>query len=562
MNNIKNLESELIELEKVAKMLPNVAINNAAKLQEKYFDLIKDNQSQAMQLALRLFKDGMVIAPETICRLLLQQNPNDLNSLHLLASLASRSGHFEEAIQYLLKCLEIKPDIPDLHFDLATALFQSGNYPPALKECEQLLKFAPEHFGTMSLMAAILVKLGKYDEAIQVYEKLLKTNKDNAEILLRYGVTLRILGRADEAIDAFRNSLELNPELTEAYWNLANLKTYNFDENDIEKMQGLIDSNSLSGDNLSHLSFALGKALEDKQDYDSAFEQYNLANRFYKKKHNYNPSETSVAVERQKSVFTKEFLASHAGAGSLAQDPIFIVGLPRSGSTLLEQILASHSQVDATMELAEITAMVRSLNKAEHPEEMRGYPEIVTKLTNEELKNFGDEYIKRTQIYRKGAQYFIDKTPHNFLHIGLILSILPNAKIIDARRDPMACGFSIYKQQFARGHRFSNDLNDIGLYYQEYLSLMDHWHQVLPNKILTVNYESVVSDFENQVRQLLNFCGLDFEENCLSFYKSKRAVATVSSEQVRQPIYNSALEQWKKFEKHLDPLKNSLNAQI
>lgn len=562
MNNIKNLESELIELEKVAKMLPNVAINNAAKLQEKYFDLIKDNQSQAMQLALRLFKDGMVIAPETICRLLLQQNPNDLNSLHLLASLASRSGHFEEAIQYLLKCLEIKPDIPDLHFDLATALFQSGNYPPALKECEQLLKFAPEHFGTMSLMAAILVKLGKYDEAIQVYEKLLDTNKDNAEILLRYGVTLRILGRADEAIDAFRNSLELNPELTEAYWNLANLKTYNFDENDIEKMQGLIDSNSLSGDNLSHLSFALGKALEDKQDYDSAFEQYNLANRFYKKKHNYNPSETSVAVERQKSVFTKEFLASHAGAGSLAQDPIFIVGLPRSGSTLLEQILASHSQVDATMELAEITAMVRSLNKAEHPEEMRGYPEIVTKLTNEELKNFGDEYIKRTQIYRKGAQYFIDKTPHNFLHIGLILSILPNAKIIDARRDPMACGFSIYKQQFARGHRFSNDLNDIGLYYQEYLSLMDHWHQVLPNKILTVNYESVVSDFENQVRQLLNFCGLDFEENCLSFYKSKRAVATVSSEQVRQPIYNSALEQWKKFEKHLDPLKNSLNAQI
>ena len=534
-------------------------MRQASLLQNQHHDFVKNNKNSVFELAVGMYRDGMDLAPESIARLILRFDENDFNTLHLLASIAMRTENFEDAVTGFYKCFDLQPELPIIRYDLTNSLFKAGNFNAALMHCEELLKINPGHLDTKSLYAAILVKVGKYLAAKEVYSSMLELLPNNAVLLLRLGVVNRILGLNSTAVDNFRHALALDPKLGEAYWNLANLKTFVFEEIDVNNMQELLNDDSLSQENISHLSFSLGKALEDRKQYSLAFSHYQKANAIYKNKHEYKAAENTSLVNRQITTFDQAYFENIRGINNSQQEtPIFIVGLPRSGSTLLEQILASHSQVDATMELAEITAMARSLNRAENANEKRGYPEIVCKLTSEELSNFGEEYLKRTRLFRGNAMYFIDKTPHNFLHIGLIKSILPKAKIIDARREPMACGFSVYKQQFAQGHRFSNSLSDIGKYYKDYLRIMDHWHSVLPGEILTVNYENVISDFENQVKAILAFCDLDFEAECLEFYNSKRAVATVSSEQVRQPIYTSALEQWRNFEKELSPLKKAL----
>ncbi|MBT8141677.1 MAG: tetratricopeptide repeat protein [Gammaproteobacteria bacterium] len=558
MSRIENLKIDLKGLASIDAGKTAAAIEKAAAIQDKYSEVSKNDKDSVFLLALEYFKQGNIIVPETLCRLIRVHHPDDLANLNLLATLASKAGKFELAVSFLIRCLEINPNLPIFHFDLANALFQVGNYPPALKECDYLLQFAPDHLETVSLKAAILVKIGAFEKAAELYEKLISAHPQNATLQLRYGVSLRILGRTSEAIKAFNKALQLAPELGEAYWNLANLKTYAFSDAEIGSITHLLSESNNDTANVSYLNFALGKALEDKGEYARSFSYYQQANIIIKESHNYQSAETSEMVKANKAVFNTAFFNDRVPHGSQANSPIFIVGLPRSGSTLLEQILGSHSLVDPTMELTEMTSMVRSINNLEYQGKIPGFPQVVSHLSNEELENFGNEFIRRTKIYRQNGTYFIDKTPHNFLYIGLILAILPNAKIIDARRDPMACGFSIYKQHFAKGHRFSNSLEDIGHYYRDYLELMDHWNSVFQGKILTVQYEELIQDVNAGVRNMLDFCGLEFEQACVDFHKNTRAVATVSSEQVRQPVYTKAIEHWKHYSDFLGPLKDVL----
>ncbi|NNF39827.1 MAG: tetratricopeptide repeat protein, partial [Woeseiaceae bacterium] len=440
---------------------------------------------------------------------------------------------------------------------LANAFFKAGRFELALDLCDELLANEPQNADYEVLRAASLVKLGRYEEATRSYEQLLETRPDDAEILLRYSVALRIVGRSEDAIRASRQVLVQQPDNGEAYWNLANMKTFRFESAEVAAMRGALDNEGMAVGSRIYLLFALGKAMADAGQFDESFRFYFDGNELAKSLGRYNPEDNAALARRSLQVFTREFFEARTG-GCAAPDPIFIVGLPRSGSTLLEQILANHSAIDATMELSEITAMVRSLDNPDRSGAASRYPGVVAELGAEELTRLGEEYLKRTRCFRGERRHFIDKAPHNFLHIGLIASILPNAKIIDARRNPLASGWSIYTQHFARGTNYTYDLQHIGLYYRDYLSLMDHWHAVLPGKILTVQYEDVVEDMERELRRILDYCALEFEPACLDFYKSKRAVATVSSEQVRQPIYSSALDHWKNYERHLGPLKAAL----
>jgi hypothetical protein len=348
------------------------------------------------------------------------------------------------------------------------------------------------------------------------------------------------------------------PSWGEAYWSLANLKTFTFDEAEIMQMQRELSNKTLTALERVNICFALGKALEDNKDYSQSFSYYQQGNAIKEKIERYDANETSGLINRTITVCEQSVFAQQKKQGCHKADPIFIVGLPRSGSTLLEQILASHSQVDGTKELPDIIAMVRKLSGRVKHNDISKYPEIIANLTPQQLKELGEEYLSRTQVHRGSAPFFIDKMPNNFAHIGLIKLILPNAKIIDARRHPMSACFSGFKQLFTTGQAFTYGLENIGKYYIDYIKLMDHWHSVLPQQVLTVNYEEVVNDFENQVRKILSFCGLAFEQSCLEFYNNQRAVNTASSEQVRQPIYQSGLNAWSAYEEHLMPLKNTL----
>jgi tetratricopeptide (TPR) repeat protein len=376
--------------------------------------------------------------------------------------------------------------------------------------------------------------------------------------MLTYGHALKTVGKQEEAIEAYRKTIELRPDFGDAYWSLANLKTFRFEDSDIEAMREQLEKKTGSREDFFHLCFALGKALEHHKQFDESFMYYELGNSIKEKLSGYKADNIENYVRRMKAACPRELFTSTDGQGCQAPDPIFVVGLPRSGSTLLEQILASHSQVDGTKELIHILAIARRLGGNRMQSEPSLYPDNLSGLDAGQLQELGREYMDRTRIQREDAPFFIDKMPNNFLHVGLISLILPNAKIIDARRHPMAACFSGFTQLFAQGQTFTYGLKNIGRYYRDYVDLMDHWDEVLPGKVLRVQYEEMVSDTENQVRRMLRHCGLPFEENCLEFHRTDRAVRTASSEQVRQPIYSGALEHWRNYEPHLGELKEVL----
>jgi tetratricopeptide (TPR) repeat protein len=366
------------------------------------------------------------------------------------------------------------------------------------------------------------------------------------------------VGAQEKAIEAYRQTIALRPGFGDAWWSLANLKTYRFSDGDIDAIRTEIEKPDCGVEDHFHLCFALGKALESRQHYDESFKYYKKGNDAKARVEAHNPDRTHDTVEHIKSLLDQDFVASHAGQGVDVPDPIFIVGLPRSGSTLLEQILASHSQVEGTKELIYIPAIVRRLGgKIKHGERSK-YPEILAELDQQEILDLGNEYLERSREQRGDAPFFIDKMPNNFMHICLIHLILPGATIIDARRHPMAACFSGFTQLFARGQAFTYGLKNIGRYYRDYVELMDHYDRVLPGKILRVLYEDVVNDTRQQVERILEHCGLSFEEQCLQFHRTERAVRTASSEQVRQPIYTGALQHWRHYEPHLDDLKTAL----
>ncbi|WP_293764125.1 sulfotransferase [uncultured Paraglaciecola sp.] len=510
--------------------------------------------------ALQAFIDGKLALSERHCHDYLKQSPNDVSALRLLAEIAIKLGVFGDAEHLLVRCLGLAPDYHLARLNYAHVLNKQEKSQQALLEIATLEKHQPNVPPQQILKAAILVRLGQFEDAIALYDSLIARLPEQANLYTSRGHALKTIGEQKAAIASYRQSIACAPSYGEAYWSLANLKTFRFEQSEIQLMKKQMEIEQLPALDQINICFALGKALEDNKEFEQSFHYYQLGNACKNTIERYDADETTALIERTITTCPSPVFENNDEQGCSKADPIFIVGLPRSGSTLLEQILASHSLVDGTKELPDIIAMVRKLSDRKKRHEISKYPEVIAKLSSEQRLALGNEYINKTRIHRGDAPFFIDKMPNNFAHIGLIKLILPNAKIIDARRQPMSACFSGFKQLFSTGQAFSYDLENIARYYQDYLHLMDHWQKVLPHQVLTVSYEDVVNDFENQVRQLLYFCGLPFEQNCLEFYNNARAVNTASSEQVRQPINTKGLDAWKPFEAFLTPLQSKLSS--
>ena len=489
----------------------------------------------------------------------LKKAPTDVPAIRMLAEVAVRCGRDGDARKLLVRCLELAPNFAAARYNHAVLLHRLNDSAGALAEIERLLAVDPRNPGYRNLHAVILSRIGEYERSSRIYEELLSEYPANAKAWLSYGHVLKTEGRQDECIAAYRRSIARDPAFGEAYWSLANLKTFRFNEADLSAIHGQLARTDLDDANRLQFHFALGKAYEDAGDYARSFEHYDQGNALERARIRYDAELNTTRIRRLKSVFTRDFFRERAGSGCDARDPIFIVSLPRSGSTLLEQILSSHSAVEGTTELPEITTLVKGLRDQSDSDEIAAYSGVLASMSTTALRELGEQYIERTRIHRKTDRpFFIDKMPNNFLHIGMIHLVLPNAKIIDARRHPLACCFSNFKQYYARGQRFSYGLPDMGRFYRDYVELMAHFDEVLPGCIHRVIYERMVEDTEAEVRSVLAYCGLPFEPGCLRFFENERPVRTASSEQVRQPIYREGVEQWRHYEEWLDPLKAAL----
>ncbi|HWX26764.1 MAG TPA: sulfotransferase [Steroidobacteraceae bacterium] len=507
-----------------------------------------------------MFADGEVYAAEEVVRRFLQTHGDHIEGMRLLARIGMRLDVLDDAEFLLESVLVFAPEYHAARYDYGMVLSQRHKYAQALREAEKLRAIDPKSRNFRTLYANACVGLGDHDGALRMYRELLAETPRNPELHLSVAHALKTLGKRHEAIESYRQAATVQPSFGDAYWSLANLKTYRFTDEELSRMRAQEAAATTALVDRYHLCFALGKALEDRVEYGESFRFYERGNALKKSESRYQAVSSERAVRLQASVCTREFLVSRQGGGCDRPDPIFIVGLPRAGSTLLEQILASHSKVEGTMELADIPRLVQQLNGRESIAAPGRYPGVLAEISPEQLRHFGEKYIADTQVYRTGKPFFIDKLPNNFRHIGLIHLILPNAKIIDARREAMACCFSNFKQLFASGQEFTYSLEDIGRYYGSYVELMRHWDAVLPGKVLRIQHEDVVEDLEGNVRRILNFCGLEFESQCVEFHKTERSIRTASSEQVRRPIFKEGLDQWRNFEPWLEPLKAALGA--
>lgn len=505
--------------------------------------------------------DGRIAVAEALLRSFLKQHPTDVAAIRMLAEVAARLGRYADSETLLQRCLELAPGFHAARHNLATVLHRQGKAQAALDEVEELLALEPRNAGYLNLKAAVLTRIGEYPEAIEIFAAVLRQYPKQARIWMSYGHALKTAGRQEEAVRAYRTSISLEPTLGEAYWSLANLKTVRFIDEDIAAMRTQLARADLSAPDRYHFEFALGKALEDAASYPDSFAHYAEGNRLRRRELNYSAADTHDHMLRSLGIFSREFFAARVEAGCAAPDPIFVVGLPRAGSTLIEQILASHSKVEGTMELPDITMLARELSGRKLRRDASRYPEILATLDREALSELGERYLAQTRVQRKtDAPYFIDKMPNNFQHVGFIHLILPRARIIDARRHPLGCCFSGFKQHFARGQNFSYSLEDIGRYYRDYVQLMAHVDDVLPGRVHRVIYEQMVSDTEAEVRRLLDYCQLPFEASCLHFYDNERAVRTASSEQVRRPIFRDGVDQWRNYDPWLGPLRDALGS--
>ena len=516
------------------------------------------NDPQLLAAAAAITENKLAVA-ERLLRAFLKDYPTDVAAIRMLAEAGSRLGRYEDAENLLARCLELAPSFAAARHNYASILYRENKVHETLAQVELLLKSDPDNPSYRALNAAAMGLIGEYARTIEIYEDLLKSHPDRAKTWMSCGHAYKALGRSEQCITAYRKTIELMPSLGEAYWSLANLKTFRFTDEDLAAMRAQLARGDLADEDRYHLEFALGKALEDAAQFASSFEHYEAGNALRRAGANYDSGEFAEHVRRLKTQFTPEFLRDQAGTGCQAPDPIFIVGLPRAGSTLIEQILSSHSVIEGTMELPDIISIARRLGGKKRRGEASAYPSILSTLERQTFAELGEEYLKRTRIHRKlGRPFFIDKMPNNFVHVGLIHLILPNAKIIDARRHPMGCCFSCFKQHFARGQNFTYGLDDIGKYYVHYVELMAHYDAVLPGRVHRVIYEQLVADPEREVRRLLDYCGLPFEDGCLRFYENDRAVRTASSEQVRQPIFTDSVDHWQNYKPWLGPLETAL----
>ena len=496
---------------------------------------------------------------ESLLKRHLQQQPTDVPAIRMLAEVAARCDRNEDALHLLERCLELAPGFSAARYNYAVLLHRLNDPQRALAEVERLLAANARNPSYRNLHAVVLSRVGEYERSAQAYTELLAEYPTNAKLWLSYGHVLKTEGRQDDSVRAYRQGIAHDGSFGEAYWSLANLKTFRFGEADLAEMQAQLERQGLDSASRAQFHFALGKAFEDSRDYAKSFEHYDRGNALHRAAHPYDAELNSRRLARLKTVFSQDFFRQRAGSGCPAADAIFIVGMPRAGSTLLEQILSCHPAVEGTTELPEIITMAKDLRAQAESADIAVYAEVLARRTDTELREMGERYIERTRIHRKtGRPFFIDKMPNNFLHVGLIHAILPNAKIIDARRHPLACCFSNFKQYYARGQNFSYSLGDMGRFYRDYVELMAHFDAVLPGRVHRVLYERTVDDTETEVRRLLDYCGLPFEPACLRFFENDRPVRTASAEQVRQPIYRDGVEQWRNYEPWLGPLRSAL----
>ena len=507
--------------------------------------------------------EGRILRAEEIARAFLQQNPRHVEGMRLLADIGSRLGAHEDADFLLQTAIELEPDNIQLRIDYIQVLRKRQKFAAALTQAEHLLQRDPANPVFQSLFAIESMQAGDYETALSVFDDVLKVLPNDPATLTSRGHALKTYGNTDQAIASYRAALDAAPHHGDAWYALANLKTYTFSDDELTVMESLQGTAELSHMSQIHIAFALGKAYEDRKIVDKAFENYERGNALKQKQTRYTTLQIQEEFAAQKKHCTTDMISRRSGKGFAAPDPIFIVGLPRAGSTLIEQILASHSLVDGTLELPDILSLAHRLRGRNIVSDRDRYPRILGDLPDAELQKLGEEYITSTHIHRKGAPFFTDKMPNNFRHIGLIHLILPNAKIIDARRAPLDCCWSGFKQLFAEGQEFTYGLEEIGHYYREYVDLMEHWDHVLPKgRILRVRHEDVLDNLEEQVRRILDYCSLPFESACVEFYKTERAIRTASSEQVRQPINRSGQGQWEPFERFLGPLKSALGSEL
>jgi tetratricopeptide (TPR) repeat protein len=506
------------------------------------------------------FMDGDLEAAEPLVRAYLLKHGDHVEAMRLLARIGIARKVYDDAELLLAAVLALAPGYRAARREYAEVLVELHKYPEARREIDRLLDEEPENrLYYRVLYATTSVGLGEHERAVAAYREHLSENPADADVHLSLAHALKTLGQREEAIESYRRAAACRPGFGDAYWSLANLKTYRFTDEELGRLRAAESDQATSVIDRFHLCFALGKALEDRGEFEESFRYYTQGNALKRSESRYRPEIVENNTRQQIEVCTEEFFADRRGFGSQSRDPIFIVGLPRSGSTLIEQILASHSKVEGTQELADIQQIVSELRGRDPDLNDSRYPRILRETSAEDFRRLGDRYIAQTRVYRRTDRpFFIDKMPNNFRHLGLIRLMLPNARIIDARREPMACSFGNLKQLFAKGQEFSYGVEDIARYYRTYLELMRHWNRVLPGWVLRVHHEDVVDDLDGNVRRILDFCGLEFEPACLDFHKTVRSVRTASSEQVRQPLYREGIDHWRHFEPWLGPLERAL----
>ena len=510
----------------------------------------------------QILYEGKLSEAEKMCRDFLKKDPKNTEAMSILSEIASRLGYLEDAEFLLENAVNFEPNNPELRKKYLIILRKKQKFSKAMIQAEYLCKTFPKNLSYKAQMAIEIMQNGDYEKAIEIFDSILKKAPNDPNTLTSKGHALKTFGNNIDAIKSYKLAHKAKPDHGEAYFSLANLKTYSFKTSEIALMKNQLENVNLLSKDRVYFHFALAYALEKEGEYEEAFFHLEKGNEIKKINNRYSIKGMKDEIHSQIQICDSNFFSSHGEGGLNKNDPIFILGLPRSGSTLIEQILASHSQIDGTLELPNILSMAHGLRGHDRLSNEGKYPSVLKSLTKDQRKEMGLEYITDTFIHRDKAPRFTDKMPNNFRHIGLIHLILPNAKIIDARRYPLDCCFSIYKQLFAQGQEFSYGLEEIGSYYRNYIDLMDHWNRVLPGKILKVNNEDIINDLEGQVKRIIDYLELPFEKECISFYNTKRSVRTASSEQVRKPINKDGVERWKPYSKKLKPLVDCLGEEL
>ena len=493
---------------------------------------------------------------EDIFREILRADPSHIGALCGLAALSLAADVPEDAERLLRHALAQSAHAPLAWRGLGEALMALGRLAEADSAARHATQVEPDNPYTWITVALVATRLMRQEQALEAYERAAQLQPDLVRLRTTLGHVHKTLGNRSRSEAAYKDALALDPGCAEAWWSLADLKTYVFDDAEIAAMERVLEEGKRTRREVAQLHFSLGKALEQRAQYTAAFARYAEGNALRRLDAPFDIARFEARCARVRAFFDRRFFEERAGSGDPSRAPIFIVGLPRSGSTLIEQILASHSQVEGTMELPNILIITRELDALAPNRD--GYPETLSRLPDAQLTALGSRYLAQTEPLRHGHEHFTDKLPNNFSHIGLIHAILPQAILIDARRHPMDACFSTFKQHFAMGQTFSYDLEDLGRYYRCYMAMMDHWDEVLPGKVLHLQYEELVRNPEAGIRALLEHCGLAFEPGCLAFHETRRSVRTASAEQVRRPLYSSAVGHWRHFERELEPLKRVL----